>query len=164
MCMTTWREKIGSMDLRQDQTFFDLLVGSYHRLTGDALIPSGGMTGKRALEWLYKDAPFAVLAHNSAQDPVFIYANKTAQRIFEYEWDEFMALPSRLSAEAPERSERLRFLEQVKRDGFIRGYSGVRISKSARRFRITNATVWQLTDTDDIYLGQAAVLPQISVI
>jgi hypothetical protein len=50
---------------------------------------------------LYEDAPYAVLAHNTDPDPRFIYANKTAQRCFEYSWSELTSMPSRLSAEAP---------------------------------------------------------------
>jgi hypothetical protein len=71
-------------------------------------------------------------------------------------------LPSRLSAEAPEREERERFLERVRADGFVTGYSGVRITKLGARFRITNATVWQLVDDEGGQHGQAAALPQCS--
>jgi hypothetical protein len=56
-------------------------------------------TGKG--DWLSNDASFVVLAHNTAPDPRFIYANRTAQNCFEYSWDEFTALPSRLSVEQP---------------------------------------------------------------
>ncbi|HEY0234301.1 MAG TPA: MEKHLA domain-containing protein, partial [Afipia sp.] len=59
-------------------------------------------------------------------------------------WGELIGLPSRLSAEAPERAERQRLLDAVARDGFISNYKGVRISKSGRRFWIENAIVWQL--------------------
>jgi len=59
-----------------------------------------------------------------------------------------------------ERSERQRFLERVAGDEFVTGYSGIGIAKSGKRFRIENATVWQLIDTKGIYRGQAAMLPQ----
>ena len=113
-----------------------------------------------AAKWLYEAAPFGVLAHNNAPDPLFVYGNKAAQRLFEYESDELTTLPSRLSAEAPDREERQHLLEQVESRGFITGYRGIRISKSGRRFRIENATVWQLLDTDGKCHGQAAMLPQ----
>lgn len=148
------------MDLRNDLSFFYLLADSYHRLVGQWLTPED-MKAEEAMRWLYEDASFAVLAHNTAPDPVFIYGNKAAQQRFEYEWEELTALPSRLSAEAPERNERQRFLEQVARDGFITGYSGIRIAKSGRRFRIENATVWQIIDTEGTFYGQAAMLPQL---
>jgi PAS domain-containing protein len=147
------------MDLRNDLSFFHLLADSYRRLLGRSLTPEG-MTAEQGTRWLYEDAPFVILAHNTAPDPVFIYGNKAAQRRFGYEWEELTALPSRLSAEAPERDERQQFLEQVTRDGFATGYSGIRIAKSGERFRIENATLWQLIDIQGTYRGLAAMLPQ----
>jgi hypothetical protein len=86
----------------------------------------------------------------------FFYANRAAQARFEYGWDEFVTLPSRLSAEAPDRAERQRLLDAVTRDGFIGDYRGLRIAKSGRRFWIENATVWQLIDESGTLRGQAA--------
>lgn len=140
-----------SSDLRYDPEFFELLTGSYGRLVGVPLGPEGGNA-----EWLYAQAPFAVVAHNTDADPRFVYANKAAQACFEYPWDEFTTLRSRFSAEAPNREERARILEAVFRNGFVSGYRGVRISKSGRRFRIEDGVVWQLIDADGINRGQAA--------
>ena len=102
-------------------------------------------------------APFAVVSHDSAADPVFNYANKTALDLFGMTWEEFTSLPSRRSAEIPERAERARLLAEVRSKGFIGNYTGVRISKSGRRFRIANATVWNLADEDGTPRGQAAM-------
>lgn len=140
-----------SSDLRNDPAFFELLTESFARLVGAPLVPEGATA-----PWLYEDAPFVVVAHNTDADPRFVYANKRAQACFEYPWDEFITLPSRLSAEAPNREERARVLEAVTRDGFIRGYRGVRISKSGRRFWIDDGIVWQLLDADGVSRGQAA--------
>ncbi len=146
------------MDLRTDLNFFALLAGSYHRLIGRPLVPNG-MHGAQAAQWLYSQAPFAILAHNTEPDPTFIYGNEAAQQLFEYTWDELTQLRSRLSAEAPDRAERAQFLERVKRDGYIQGYRGIRVSKSGKRFPIENATVWQLIDDQGVCHGQAALLP-----
>ena len=140
-----------SADQRRDRAFFDLLTGSYKRLVGMPLVPESADAA-----WLYEDAPFVVVAHNTDADPRFVYANTAAQRCFEYPWEEFVTLPSRLSAEAPNREERARILEEVARDGFVRGYRGVRISKSGRRFWIDGGVVWQLIDGDGVNRGQAA--------
>jgi len=43
------------------------------------------------------------------------------------------------------------------RDGFIDNYSGVRIAKTGRRFRIAQATVWDLLTPDGVPCGQAAM-------
>lgn len=141
----------GPIDLRRDPAFFALLTGSYARLLGAPLVPE-----EASAAWLYDDAPFVVVAHNTESDPKFIYANRRAQACFEYPWDEFVGLPSRLSAEAPNREERARVLEAVARDGFVRGYRGVRISRSGRRFWIDDGIVWQLIDAEGVNRGQAA--------
>jgi hypothetical protein len=138
-------------DLSSDPAFFALLTDSYARLVGTKLVPPEADTG-----WLYREAPFAVLAHGTEQDPTFIYANRAAQSCFEYSWDEFMALPSRLSAEAPEQAERQKLLDQVARHGFLAGYRGVRVAKSGRRFIIEGGVVWELIDRKGERHGQAA--------
>ncbi len=138
-------------DLRYGQAFYELLTGSFARLVGTPLVPEGANA-----TWLYDNAPFAVVAHNTDVDPRFVYANKRAQACFEYPWEEFVTLPSRLSAEAPNRDERARILAAVARDGFVRGYRGIRISKSGRRFWIEDGIVWQLIDADGVNRGQAA--------
>ncbi len=153
-----YQQALQNMDLRNDLSFFHLLADSYRRLIGQSLIPEG-MTAEEGMRWLYEDASFGILAHNTAPDPVFIYGNKAAQQRFGYPWGELTALPSRLSAEAPERAERQQFLERVARNGFVTSYDGIRIAKSGRRFRIENATVWQLIDAKGAYRGQAAMLP-----
>ncbi|WP_024519734.1 MEKHLA domain-containing protein [Bradyrhizobium sp. Tv2a-2] len=140
-----------SRDLRMDSAFFDLLTGSYARLVGQPLVADG-----KGPPWLYNEAPFVVLAHNTEPDPHFIYANNAAQVCFDYTWSEFTKLPSRLSAEAPERTERQRLLDEVRRNGFTRGYRGQRIAKSGRRFWIEDGIVWQLMDANGIVRGQAA--------
>jgi MEKHLA domain len=136
-----------------------LLLSSYSRVVGQPLAPAA-LDGAQAARWLYEDAPFCVLAHNTKADPIFIYANKAAQRCFEYSWAEFITLPSRLSAEAPNRAERQMLLNQVTENGFASNYTGVRISGSGRRFFIENATVWQLLDNDGVLQGQGAMLPR----
>jgi PAS domain-containing protein len=146
------------MDLRYDLSFFHLLTDSYRRLLKCSFTPEG-MTVEQSVPWLYEDAPFAVLAHNTAPDPIFVYGNRAAQRLFEYDWEELTSLPSRLSAEAPERDQRQQFLDAVRRDGFITGYTGIRVTKFGRRFQITNAKVWQLNDANGNYCGQAALIP-----
>ena len=139
-------------DLPEEPDFFDLLTESYMRFVGSPLPSSHLGPG-----WLYEEAPFAVLAHNTEADPRFVYANRVAQRCFEYSWAEFDSMPSRLSAEAPIRAERQRLLDAVTRDGYVSGYRGIRIAKSGRRFWIEDGIVWQLVDAGGVYRGQAAM-------
>lgn len=147
------------LPLYADPAFFQLLAGSYARLLGRPLVAEP-LPAEAASHWLYEEAPFAVLAHNTDADPRFIYGNKAAQRRFEYSWDEITRLPSRLSAEAPNREERQRFLERVQRMGYEEGYRGVRITKSGKRFMIEQATLWQLRDDSGMLHGQAVIIPR----
>jgi hypothetical protein len=140
-----------SPDLSTDPAFFALLAGSYARLVGAPLVPPGADAA-----WLYRDAPFAVLAHDTSVDPCFIYANKAAQACFGYSWDEFLALPSRLSADPQDRAGRQALLDAVARDGFHAGYRGVRVGKNGRRFIIEDGVVWELIDAGGVRHGQAA--------
>ena len=66
-------------------------------------------------------------------------------------------LPSRLSAEQPDRAERQRLLDAVTRDGFVDNGRGLRVARSGRRFWVENFTVWQLIDETSKRLGQAAI-------
>lgn len=137
--------------LARDPGFFRLLVDSYATVVGAPLLPA-----PPDAEWLYGQAPYALLAHDGGADPRFTYANRTAQACFAYTWDEIVGLPSRFSAEAPERAARQRLLDAVARDGFATGYRGVRIAKSGRRFWIEDGVVWQLRRPDGSVAGQAA--------
>ena len=84
------------------------------------------------------------------------YGNAAALALWELGWEEFTRTPSRQTAEAPLREERARLLAAVTAHGFIDDYSGIRISKSGRRFRIAQATVWNLAAAGQPY-GQAAL-------
>lgn len=131
-----------------------LLLASYRRLTGRALLPDAD-TPALAARSLYL-APFVVLSHDAAADPVFTYANLTAQRLFEMAWPEIVGLPSRYSAEPLAREERQRLLERVAGLGYIDDYQGVRVSRGGRRFLVRNATVWNLVAGEGLPAGQAA--------
>jgi PAS domain S-box-containing protein len=140
---------------KADPEFFDLLLESYRRSVGTS--PPFLEAGEpHSALWLYRDARHCVVAHNTDPDPRFIYANRAAQACFGYDWEEFTALPSRLSAEAPDREERQRLLDAVARKGFATGYRGLRIAKSGRRFWIEDGVVWQLVDRHGVLRGQAA--------
>ena len=101
-------------------------------------------------------APFVVVSHGTQADPVLNYGNAAALNLWEMSWDEFTRTPSRLTAEMPNRAERTRLLERVTTHGFIDDYSGVRISKNGKRFQISRAVVWNLTDERGNDCGQAA--------
>lgn len=131
-----------------------LLLESFRRLTGRDLL-STALSPAEAARTLYQ-APFVVLSHDTAADPVFTYANLAAQRLFELPWEKIVGMPSRYSAEPLAREERQRLLERVAADGWIGDYRGVRVSSTGKRFLVDSATVWNLTDPDGRPAGQAA--------
>lgn len=102
-------------------------------------------------------APFVLVSHGTEADPVLNYGNSRALALWEATWDGLTRMPSRLTAEAPNREERARLLAQVTQHGFIDDYSGIRISTRGRRFRIAQATVWNLRDEAGEPCGQAAM-------
>lgn len=134
------------------------LLASYQHWTGQDLLPAG-LDDTQVITAM-EMADFALVSHGTQVDPIFNYANKVALRLFEMSWQEFTALPSRLSAEPMAQAERERLLERVSKHGYIDDYSGIRISRSGRRFRITHATVWNLLDENGEYYGQAALIPE----
>ncbi len=132
-----------------------LILANYRRLFGRDLVTINDPA--RAAEILFK-APPAVLSALGpvGTDHLFNYANRTALELFEYPWDELIGQPSSTSAEPVHQDERRRLLDEVGRHGFIQNYTGIRISKTGRRFRIINATVFNLLDKNGNYLGQSA--------
>jgi len=104
---------------------------------------------------LWAAAP-VVVAHGTEPDPLFFFANRAGLARFGMSAQAFLGMPSRLSAEAPLRDERQALLDRVCRDGFIADYAGVRIAADGTRFRIEQATVWNLVDPDGSVHGQAA--------
>jgi hypothetical protein len=134
----------------------ELLRASYRHWLGRDFI-DGGIQGVAAMHWL-DAAPFALLSHGTEADPVFNYANRTALRLFGMTWEAFTTLPSRLSAEGMDRAERARLLARVAHDGYIDDYTGVRVGSDGRRFRIRQATVWNVVDAEGRYHGQAALI------
>lgn len=133
-----------------------LLRTSYRHWTGDDLLPLD-LNDDEAIAALDM-ADFAIVSHDTRNDPTFNYGNRTALELFEMSWEAFTRLPSRLSAEPMVRADRDRLLQRVAQQGHIDDYTGVRISKNGNRFLVRNASVWNLLDESGAYYGQAALL------
>jgi MEKHLA domain len=103
---------------------------SYRQLFLKALIPDIQSDAQFVRQLFH--APFAVVSHDTASDPVFNYANLKALELFELSWQHFTCLPSRLSAEPFNQAERDRLLAEVTEKGYIDHYQGVRISSTGQ--------------------------------
>jgi hypothetical protein len=128
-----------------------LIAESFARVTGGTLVPPASDPAQAL--WALSEV---VVAHGTEADPLFFYGNRSALALFESAAAAFVGMPSRLSAEPGDRAKRAVLMEQVARDDFVRGYSGVRVSASGARFRIEDAVVWNLVDADGALRGQAA--------
>lgn len=132
-----------------------LIARSLRHWTGRDLLP--GLFNPLGLAKHVFNAPFVLVSHGTEADPVLNYGNAAALQLWEMPWEELTRTPSRFTAEAPDRAERARLLAAVAAKGFIDDYSGIRISKTGRRFRIAEATVWNLINHDGTPAGQAAL-------
>ena len=135
---------------------------TYHALTGHHLLDPA-LPPIAAAKALFH-APFVVLSHDTAADPILNYGTLAALNLFAMPWAAFTAMPSRLTAEAPLRAERERLLAVVTALGYIDDYAGVRIAKNGTRFRIEQATVWNLIDDTQQRYGQAATFRHWQII
>ncbi len=146
----------GSQERRPpfDLTWIHWLLDSYALWLKRDLVDRTGTPAEQS-ERLYL-APFVVISHANADDPIFNYGNQRALALWEMTWAELISTPSRLTAEPVHQTERARMLERVAAHGFLTDYRGVRISKTDRRFLVTRATVWNVLDDHGITRGQAA--------
>lgn len=135
-----------------------LLISSFRFWTGRNLVQSQNNPVINA-EQVF-NAPFAVMSHDTSDDPVFNYANKATLDLFEMDWEEFTGLPSRKSAESENQQDRTKLLDKVTKQGFADNYSGIRISASGKRFRIKNAVIWNVVDDTGQPVGQAATFSE----
>lgn len=98
-------------------------------------------------------APFVVLCHDLSPDPLFVYANTAAARLWERPVAEIVGSPSRLSAPPEQRAARAAALA---RNVVVRDYGGLRVSATGRLFTISGAILWPVTDSTGELVGQAA--------
>lgn len=134
------------------------LLKSLRQVSGIDLTGGSSDWPDIAKNWYYADTP--LLSHGTEADPILNYGNLKTLELFELDWPALVQMPSRLTAEAPERAERERLFQQVAEKGYIDNYRGIRISSSGKRFLIEAAVVWTVRDPNGQILGQAAHLPR----
>ena len=130
-----------------------LLLASHQRSFGRPLIPGRGL---RLLAQELFTSEQMVLAHGCGSDPCLTYANRAALWLWGRPWAVMVGMPSRLTAAPQERVARAQALDRARADIALRGYSGIRIDRQGRRFRIRNARLWCLRDAGGHDRGQAA--------
>jgi hypothetical protein len=136
------------------------MLASYARWTGRDLLADLGVgrvhgDGGRIAD-IVAQLPSVVVAHGPGPDPLFVYANRCALELWELEWEAFMRLPSRQSAQPEHVEERSRWLATAAAQGYVTGCHGERVSSSGRRFVIEEVTIWNVIDESGSPSGQAA--------
>jgi len=141
-------------------SFSRLLAESYRRWTGEEMLHGLSTLSDKAAAEAIDQAPFGLVAHGTQADPIFCYGNQMALALFEMSWDEFTAMPSRLSAPpaADMQDDRNRLMAEALKKGYVENYHGVRISKMGRRFEITDTILWNVVDAQGNRHGQAALI------
>lgn len=138
------------------------LLDSYKRFVKkELIIRSGNM--KTDFELIEK-ASFIVVSHNGANDPILNYGNQVALKLWELNWDDFIKMPSRKTAELDLREKREEMLAIAVQNGFFDNYEGVRVSSTGKRFMIKNAVIWNVVNQDGDKTGQAATFNEVEFI
>lgn len=134
-----------------------LLADSFQRLLGRPLCEGAPAQALWTL-------PQPLVSHGTEADPVFRYGNAAALALWEMDWEAFNRLPSRQSAaDSPEvQADRARLLETARHRGWVPGYTGIRVSASGRRFRISDVILWTVTDAGGTCHGQAALIGAVT--
>lgn len=131
-----------------------LLCNSYQYWTAKPLVtPARNCSLAEALF----NAPFILVSHGTESIPLFNYANRKALELFEMDWASFTCMPSRQSADRGNQAARAELMVRVREAGIVTGCSGVRVTAGGKRFRIDDAIVWNIIDSDDHFHGQAAM-------
>ncbi|WP_426746249.1 MEKHLA domain-containing protein [Myxococcus faecalis] len=109
------------------------------------------------LSWVHAEAPFMLLAQGLQAEPLYFYSNAAASRQFGYSAEEFLRTPARLSAPPDGQEHRAAVIREVEARGSITGYSGLRVTKGGKLFRIRDAELWRIDD-EGIHRGMGALV------
>jgi hypothetical protein len=139
--------------------FVTRVIAAFARVTGGDLMAEAGLDHAAPGKSVW-DGNFALLTHDT--NAILTYGNRFALDLWEMDWATLVQTPSRLTAPEEDRVARAVIMAQVERDGFTRAYSGRRVSRSGRLFRIENATVWTLKDEQGAVFGTAAFFKSVS--
>ena len=138
----------------------NILVSSYESKTGREMMKLSKDQALRAQEIF--NADFILLSHGIQASPILNYANKRGLQTWGIPWEKMTCMPSSKTAETGiDMTEREEFMRKVTKFGIVEGYEGIRISADKRRFKIKDAVVWNVHNSADEYLGQAAYFKEI---
>ncbi|BAQ63383.1 MEKHLA domain-containing protein [Geminocystis sp. NIES-3709] len=142
-----------------------IILNSYYQLLNTELIDrtvplydqkSDKLTQSKNLFYLDR----VVYSHNTDLDPIYNYSNKKGLELWEMDWQQLTNTPSRMTTQPLLREEREKLLQETISKGYIQNYQGIRISRTGKKYLIKDITVWNLTDNEGKFCGQAATFSQ----
>lgn len=136
-----------------------IILNSYEKLLKKPLINRKNNEKLTEAENLFY-ADFVVLSHNNSPDPIYNYGNQKALNLWEMNWEELIKTPSKQTTQPISREERETLLQEANLKGYITNYGGVRISSTGKRYYIKDIILWNLTDNEGKFCGQAATFSQ----
>ncbi|NDC62439.1 MAG: MEKHLA domain-containing protein [Planctomycetia bacterium] len=133
-----------------------VILDSFRRLLGRELIDRSrdDHDDDRRL----RELPLAVLAHDTSSPARLDWVNAAAAAAFDATPEALLGLPSASTAPPDAAADRERLFGTLRREGFVTGYSGVRVSLTGRRFLIEDVTVIELHDATGRPAGHAAII------
>ena len=135
------------------------VVAAFARVTGGDLVAEAGLD-PAALGRSAWEGNFALLTHDT--NAILTYGNRFALDLWEMDWETLVRTPSRETAPEEDRAARAQIMAAVDRDGFTRSYTGRRVSRSGKFFRIENATVFTLRDEEGAGFGTGAFFKSVT--
>ena len=105
---------------------------------------------------MYTSPTTILLSHDTQPSPVFNYANLAAQKLFKLALSDMLRMESKDSAQPVAQSERAELLKRVTTNNCITDYSGIRVDSTGALFKISKATVFNLSSSSKV-VGQACV-------
>lgn len=130
------------------------LLDSYRKFYGEELVQRVSDPVKQ-VEIMDK-ANFVIVSHGTEPSPILNFGNQTALNLWKLDWETFTSTPSKETAEDAFREARAKMLKDVEEKGFTNDYKGIRISSEGDRFSIENVKVWNIFNTGNERIGQAA--------
>ena len=140
------------------------LASTYKQRTDLQLLGDRKVPVTEAVKALFY-APFVCCSHD--ENDTFNYANQAALNLWEFEWDDFIGMPSTKSADGEDeeiQKERRQLLDDALEKGVVYNYNGVRKSKNGKEFMVKDATLWTLVDRDGDKLGQAVKFSKVEYV
>jgi MEKHLA domain len=146
---------IPSIDNNYHREHVSIMLEQLKKWSGKDLVAEYGFSLDTLGEQVF-NANFYLLSHDRAADPILTYGNNRVLELWEVDWEELTKMHSRDTAKPVDRQERSVMMAQVKRANYLSGYSGIRVSKTGKEFKILDGIIWNMcTDNGDFY-GQAA--------